>query len=196
MKFSLLKTNVLLINKYKLIVLFLTTKRNYIMKKIVSYFLLCLVLLSCTSIEKKKNIKNVEEFYKIYAHRKDAKQLMGFYTDNNPKWVDAVSQSLLEGKNIILDMYENSWNDQNFKKHQDYPESVTIKEIVSNDSIVAVSGQYNPYYYKDKLIHSMKFTSWFYFDKEGKIKKQIEWMQYTMNDLKDIINFKQNAEIN
>ena len=42
----------------------------------------------------------------------------------------------------------------------------------------------------------MNFTSWIYFDKEGKIKKQIEWMQYTLNDLKDIINFKQNAEIN
>ncbi|CVK16819.1 MAG: hypothetical protein J6581_02550 [Apibacter sp.] len=166
------------------------------MKKIVAYFLFSLILLSCNSIEKKKNVKTVEEFYKIYAQRNDAKRLMNFYSDFRPKWVDAVSQSLIEGKNNIQDMYESSWNDKNFKKHQNYPESITIKEIVSNDSIVAVSGQYNPYYYNDKLVPEMKFTSWLYFDRDGKIKKQIEWMQYTMNDLKDIINFKQNAEIN
>ncbi|MCT6869763.1 hypothetical protein [Apibacter sp.] len=166
------------------------------MKKNLFYFLIFLVVISCNSIDEKKNIKAVEEFYKIYAQRDDAKKLMSFYSDSQPKWVDAVSQSLIEGKNNILEMYETSWKDKNFKKHQDYPESIIINEIVSNDSIVAVSGRYNPYYYNEKLIPEMNFTSWIYFDKEGKIKKQIEWMQYTLNDLKDIINFKQNAEIN
>ncbi|MDR2121679.1 MAG: hypothetical protein LBP34_01005 [Flavobacteriaceae bacterium] len=167
------------------------------MKKIITLFLISISLVACdSSLKQKKNIKTAEEFYKTYADRKDVKKLMDFYSDLNPQWMDAVSQSpITEGKENIKEMHSRNWEDKNYKKHQDYPLAVTVKEILANDSVVAVSGKYNPYYYNGNLINEMKFTAWLYFDKEGKIKKQIEWMQYSIDDLQYIINFKQNAQI-
>ncbi len=168
------------------------------MKKAVIMFLLGILittLTGCNSLEERKNVKIIREFYETYAERKNLDKLMSYYSNSDPQWVDAVAQSLVEGKENIQNRYKGEWSDEKYKKHPDYPKTVQVETILSNDSIVAVSGRYNPYYYNGNLINEMKFTSWLYFDKEGKIKKQIEWMQYSVSDLQDIINFKQSAEI-
>ncbi|MDR1876212.1 MAG: hypothetical protein LBQ84_01165 [Flavobacteriaceae bacterium] len=165
------------------------------MKKAIILLFISISFIQCNSLEHKKNIKTTEEFYNICADRKDVNKLIELYSDSNPQWIDAVARSLVEGKENIKSLYEASWEDNNYKKHQDYPKTIALEEILANDSVVVVSGQYNPYYYNGNLVAETKFTAWLYFNKDGKIKKHIEWMQYSVNDLQDIINFKQSAEI-
>lgn len=160
----------------------------YISISILSFF-----LISCDSLNQKKNMKTAQEFYQTYAERKDVKKLMSFYSEL-PVYIDAVPQITVKGKENIQNQY--NWSDPSYKIHPQYPQTVKIDQIISNDSIVIVSGQYNPYYYNDKLINKMQFNSWLYFNKEGKIVKQIEWVQYPMDILEEIINIKKSMQIN
>lgn len=149
------------------------------------------LLMSCT-IKQDKNVKIIHDFYNVFSERKDVDKLMDFYS-THPIWEDGLLNSTLEGKDQIKSMY--GWEDSNFKNHPNYSELVSIKNILANDSVVAVSGQYNPYYYNGNLIPETPFTSWFYLNKEGKIEKQVEWIQYSLKDLQEMINFKTNARI-
>ncbi len=170
--------------------------KTYMKKIIILSFLGVLFSLAgCSSLEEKKNGKTAREFYEVYANRENVDKLMEFYSSSDPQWIDAVAQSVVEGRENIKNRYQYEWSDEKYKKHMSYPKAVQIETLLANDSIVAVSGKYNPYYYNGNLVNEMKFTSWLYFDKEGKIKKQIEWVQYSVGDLQDIINFKQTAEI-
>jgi len=164
------------------------------MKRINFLYVLTFLLLAvgCTSFEQKKNEKISKEFYETYAERKDINKFMDFYA-SDAQLIDAVPQMITTGKENIKTLFD--WSDPNYKKHPDFPKSLKINEILANDSVAAISGEYNPYYYNDKLIKKMPFCTWLYFNKEGKIKKQVEWDQYPPDVLREIIQFKETVQI-
>lgn len=159
----------------------------------LSILTLFFLIISCESLKHKKNLKTAEDFYQTYADRKDLNKLMGFYSESTT-YIDAVPQINIEGKENIQNQY--NWTDPSYKIHPQFPKTVKINQMISNDSIVIVSGIYNPYYYNGKLINKMQFNSWLYFNKDGKIEKQVEWVQYPMDILEEIINIKKSMQIN
>ncbi|MDR3272237.1 MAG: ester cyclase [Flavobacteriaceae bacterium] len=163
------------------------------MKRIYQLLILSfLFLTSCTSFEQKKNEKTTKEFYETFAERKDLDKFLDFYA-LNAELIDAVPQTVTQGRENIKILFD--WSDPNYKTHPEFPKSIEINEILANDSIVAVNGEYNPYYYNGKLIEKMSFCTWLYFNKEGKITKQVEWAQYPPDDLRQIMQFKESVQI-
>ncbi len=58
---------------------------------------------------------------------------------------------------------------------------LTVESLVVNDSIAVGRGHFNPFYYHNNLIDTdwgMEFTIWLYFDKDLKINRQIDWIEY------------------
>ncbi|WP_128331383.1 hypothetical protein [Apibacter sp. HY039] len=161
------------------------------MNKVLIILLIPLIFMSCIQVEQRKNIKKTEEYYKVFSEGKNIEQFLDFYSDSDPIWNDAVSQSSYKNKENIKNKCLSIWNDKKYEGSK----TVSINQMLANDSIVVVSGHYNSYYYNNSKYDKVQFTAWLYFDKKNKIKKQVEWIQYPFEDLQSIIIFNQNTQI-
>ncbi len=61
---------------------------------------------------------------------------------------------------------------------------------VANDSMVYVKGQYCGYSYNNREIKPMRFLSVLYFDKKGKIKRQEDWKDHSLEGILSMYQFR------
>lgn len=144
------------------------------------------------SVKEKKVQKTAEKYFETFAERKDINKLLSFYSVN-PKYLDAVTHGVVEGReNLKIQM---NWNDKDYKSDPKNPKCLEVEEMLCNDSVVVANGHYNPYYYKNNYVERMNFSIWLYFDKDGKIYKQVDWNQYSNEMLEQILSIQKNMNI-
>lgn len=153
-----------------------------------------LVLVSCNKNEKQEKAKEVaEKYFEAFADRKNYNQIKSFYADSvqYENVIQNTTVLYLETGYLLNNIY--SWNDKSLVYENN--KAVTVKEIISNDSVVVVNGEYNKYTYNGFQYSPMRFTTYLYFDKNYKIIKQVDWYNFPLGDLLELYQLEQSKSI-
>ena len=130
-----------------------------------------------------------KDFFETYALRKDEKILQSFYNDTI-EYENVVLQSGLHPISSVELIRTNfNFNDAQMV----YPNDtiLRVEQLMSNDTMIVAQGYFLPYQYQGLTIPEMKFTTWLFLDKNKKIKKQIDWFNYPIEDIIQAYQMKQ-----
>lgn len=160
------------------------------MKKFGLIFLGLMVFFSC---EKNQNQAIGERYFEIYAQREDLNAFKSFYNDT------------IEYENVILQtglapiatdeliVTNFSWNDKQMVYENG--KILEVSSLISNDTLIVAHGRFMPYQYQGFQIPSMQFTTWLFLDDQKKIKKQIDWFNYPIEDIIQAYQMRQSLNI-
>lgn len=160
------------------------------MRKIVFSVIALFFFVACRTKDKHEI---GEKYFELYAARKDFDAFKSFYNDTI-EYENVVLQTGLapiSSQDLILNNF--SWND-----HQMVYENskvLTVNQLVSNDTMIVADGFFNPYEYQGMKIPAMKFTTWLFLDHNQKIKKQIDWFNYPIEDIIEAYQMRQSFNI-
>ena len=136
-----------------------------------------LPLIACTDQHGSRTGKLAETFFDHYETRSDWQGFLELYADDMV-FEDVIFRYTYD-KERFINFY--NWPDPSLKKHPDYPEVLVLKDLAITDSSAVGRGYFNPFYY-DNVFYAdtahMRFTMWLYFNKEGKIKRHIDYIEY------------------
>ncbi len=147
------------------------------MKGLIKAILPLVLLVSCTSSEKRNTEALALEFFEKFKSRNDWSGFKNLYADNLV--FEDVIYRLKFNKDDFFSFY--NWPDTLFEKHPDFPETLVLQDLSVTDSSAVGRGYFNPFYYKGALLskdHHWRFTMWLYFDEEGRIKRHIDFIEY------------------
>ncbi len=135
--------------------------------------------------QEKSEPKNwAENFFQYYADRSNWEDFLDLY-GNEVYFQDVIFRMELRGKEAFKNFY--NWPDTGFVKHPDYPQSLVLEDLAVTDSTAVGRGHFTPFYYNGVLYDNwknMRFTIWLHFNKEGKITRQIDYIEYPPSFLK------------
>ena len=129
-------------------------------------------------------------FFKTFADRNDWDTFCSFYREDMT-FSDIMLQLELDSLWQFKRFYNWDGEGDNFRKLTPDQEHVTIESLVVNDSTAVMTGHFNPFYYYDELIEpetGMAATIWLFFDENLKIKRQIDWIEYDLDVLQNVID--------
>ena len=143
-------------------------------------------LFSCSGDpQKKSGPKNWgQDFFQHYADRSNWEGFLDLY-DDQLYFEDVIFRMELNGKAVFKNFY--NWPDTGFRKHPDHPESLILEDLAVTDSTAVGRGYFTPFYYNGVLYDNwknMRFTIWLHFNNEGKITRQIDYIEYPPSFLK------------
>lgn len=163
------------------------------MKKILILIGLSLSLLSCNSNSPNKIDEVARRYFEVYSARKDYNQLKSFYNDSveYENVIQNTSLNKFETGYLLNQIF--SFNDQSLV--YDDGKMIKVDQILTNDSIAIVNGTFNSYTYNGFKFTPMRFTTYLYFDKNNKIKKQVDWFNYPIGDLIELYQLEQSKTI-
>lgn len=136
-----------------------------------------MTLLSCSIEEEPSSEKSAELFFEKFKARTDWEGFKDLYADNLE--FEDVVYGLKYGKEEFFNFY--NWPDTAFHKHPNYPNNLVLEDLAITDSSAVGRGYFNPFYYQGQLMaveNRWRFTIWLYFDKAGKIKRHIDYIDY------------------
>ena len=144
------------------------------------------LLFSCESSDQSQVGK---DFFETYALRKDEKLLQSFYNDT----IEYENVVLQSGSHPIssLELIRTnfSFNDAQMVYQNDT--ILRVEQLLSNDTMIVAQGHFLSYQYQGLTIPEMKFTTWLFLDKNKKIKKQVDWFNYPIEDIIQAYQMKQ-----
>ncbi|MDF9798191.1 hypothetical protein OKW21_003454 [Catalinimonas alkaloidigena] len=151
------------------------------MKHIQYLFVLpFLLLMACGPSEEEKFEQQVRsraiEYFSTYQKREDWNKFLSFY---HPKvtFTDAALKTRTRGLEDFKEFY--NWPDSNFQKISPAQKHLELQDIITQDSLVVARGHFNPFYWHgEKQEWTGGFTIWLYFDKDLKIRHQVDYIQY------------------
>ena len=151
-------------------------------------------MFSCKNEQNTKGKEVAEKYFETFANRTDYNQIKSFYNDSveYENVIQNTSVLNFETGYLLNEIY--GWNDKALVYENN--KVVKVNEIISNDSVVIVNGQFNSYTYNGFEFSPMKFTTYLYFDKDYKIKKQVDWYNYPIGDLIELHQLEQSKSIN
>ncbi len=166
--------------------------------KVITYlqFIFIIIIGSCqppnnvSQLTRKDKVEQVaKDFFDTFAQRKDWEKFCSFYREDLI-FEDILLQIKLDSLWQFKKFYK--WDEEggNFQKLTPDQKHVEIDALVVNDSMAIGYGHLNPFYYYDKLIEEkwgMKVNFILYFDKNLKIKKQIDWIEYHDDVMESVI---------
>ena len=127
-----------------------------------------------------------ENFFNTYMIREDWEEFLSYYADTL-KFEDAVLQVSLDGLESFMEFYD--WPNPDFQKHPDYPRIFELKDLVVDSNIAIGRGVFAPFYWKG-ILYEMEwdasFTMWLYYNEDGKIIRQIDWIEYSGDVLQSV----------
>jgi predicted ester cyclase len=126
-----------------------------------------------------------KDFFQTYAERQDWKKLQSFYADTL-HFEDAILQLTFD-KAGFLAFYD--WTQGPFEKMSPDQQHFVVEHMVADSNVVATRGQIQPFYFEGNFIpltHKASFTLWLWFDENGKIIRQIDWIEYPASVLKSV----------
>ena len=146
------------------------------MKKLL---LFCLAIVGCTSPHKEDSLieERAKEFFDMYQARDNWAGFQDLYADDL-EFEDVIFR-LKYDKTAFVNFY--NWPDTAFKKHPDYPNTLVLEELALTDSSSIGRGYFTPFYYGGVLMsseHHWRFNMTLTFNKEGKIKRHIDFIEY------------------
>lgn len=125
-----------------------------------------------------KTIELATAYFEHYAARADWPGFLDRYAmDLN--FYDPLLKVQLTHRDEFEAFY--NWPDTAFHKHPDFPQTMVIEDLIVQDSVAIGAGYFTPFYYQGILYgenEKINFTMWLHFNADGKIVKQIDWIQY------------------
>lgn len=118
------------------------------------------------------------EYFDRYAARDDWPGFLAQF-DNDLAFEDPIAGYQFETLERFTAFY--NWPDPGFSKHPDYPETLVLDEliVVGNRSIGV--GHFTPFQWQGSTYgdtEPMQFTIWLEWNNEGKITRQVDWIDY------------------
>lgn len=149
-------------------------------------------LFSCQNNEKKKAEEVAQLFFETYAERKDYNKIKSFYNDSVAYENVIQNTSTINFETGYLLNNVLSWNDKSIA--YEGGKALKVKEIISNDTVVVVNGEFNSYTYNGFQFLPMRFTTYLYLDKNYKIVKQVDWFNYPIGDLIELYQLQESKK--
>ncbi len=132
------------------------------------------LLISCqSSVERDIHENTIVDFYKVYNKRSDINDLLNYY-HKDIVLIDIISDQIVTGRQEIKTFFD--WDNTKFKVIGG--ELLEIKEIISSGEKLVVNGKFNKFSWGQQEFDPMPFTTIFTLDKQGKIIRQIDWINY------------------
>ena len=163
------------------------------------FSLFCLLFfqwLSCSEVQgdekplRQAQVQQVaKDFFQTFAERQDWEKFCSFYREDLI-FDDIILQIHLDSLWKFKRFYK--WDEEggHFQKLSPDQAHITIDDLLVNDSVAVGRGRVNPFYYYGELIEpvwGMEATFWLYFDKDLKIKRQIDWIEYNPEVLESVV---------
>ena len=120
--------------------------------------------------------KKAIDYFATYQQREDWNKFLSFY---HPKVT--LTDVALKTRTRGLDEFEEfyNWPDSNFQKISAAQKHLELQDIMVQDSVVVARGHFNPFFWHgEKQEWTGGFTIWLYFDKNEKIRHQVDYIQY------------------
>jgi len=136
---------------------------------------------SCQNKEQPKTQEIAMKYADVLAARKDFNQIKSFYQDS-VKYENIIQNTneLKLETGYFLEHIVN-FNDKALVYEGD--KMIKVNEVIANDSVAVINGEFNSYTFQGFQFLPMKFTTHLYFDKDFKIKKQVDWFNYPIGDI-------------
>lgn len=143
------------------------------MKQLSFVLFFVLVLFACTP-QSGVNIKSITtEFYEVYKVRMDSKRFLEFYSDS------AILEDMINGDRVVgrqaLEKFFD-WSNPDFQLVE--KEALVVKDIFVAGHVAIIYGYFTPFKWGGLEFEAMHFTTQLDFDAEGKIIKQVDWINY------------------
>ena len=164
------------------------------MKTKILFLTAITLLIACQKNNESKVEEVTKKYFDVYSARTDYNQMKSFYNDS------VEYENVIQNTDLIK--YETgrllnqvfAFNDKELT--YEGGKMFKVNEIIVNDSMAIVNGHFNTYTYNGFTFAPMKFTTYLYFDKNNKIKKQVDWFNYPIGDLIELYQLEQSKTIN
>lgn len=155
------------------------SKFNFLMRPplilITALFTALLTGCATTTSSNQQIAQTTKAFFEVYAKRRDFDQLMTFYAD------DAVLEDIVYGNDIkskkAIGKFLN-WSDSKYIMSGVGLSLVVQKQLVQGNKAV-VEGYFSQFTYNDDTLGPWRFIIWLEFDDNGKINREVDWINYT-----------------
>ncbi|MBS7333952.1 MAG: hypothetical protein KIG88_10195 [Weeksellaceae bacterium] len=151
------------------------------------------LLFSCQNKEISKSEEVARKYFETYSAKTDYNQMKSFYNDSvdYENVIQNTSVIKFETGYLLNELF--AWNDKSLAYENN--KVLKVDGVIANDSMAVVNGQFNSYTYNGFTFAPMKFTTYLYFDKNHKIIKQVDWMNYPIGDLIELYQMEQSKSI-
>lgn len=153
------------------------------------------IILSCEQKPGHPDVKQIaSDYFNTYAERTDWDKFLSYY-DGDLQFEDIISQQKLSGIQQFREFY--NWPDTGYRKHPDYPRALELDKLIINDKAAIGKGRFLPFYWYGKMwdmTQEGEFIIWLEFNEEGKITRQIDWIEYPGEILEAIGKGMQSAD--
>ena len=134
---------------------------------------LCLSLLLATCNNQSDISHKVDRFILIYEDRTDFQGFLDLYAEDMILQ-DMITGFKLEGRDDFADFF--NWPDARFEKLNEKTIIVQNKAVEGNKAVI--SGYFTSFKWNGKAVEAMQFTTWLYYNEQGKIKRHVDWINY------------------
>ena len=152
----------------------------------------CFLTIGCQSEKSSKQDELGKRFFENYSARTDYNKMLSFYNDS----IVYENVGQYTGETTIAPRYLLDeiirWIDQTLTYDQN--KLLNVKELFSNDSMIIANGEFSGYTYNGMKFPPMKFTTYLYLDKQSKIKKQVDWFNYPIEDIIELYQLQQSQQ--
>ena len=132
-----------------------------------------LLTFSCSSNTEPDIEAIVSNYYKTYGKRTDFKAFLDFY-DEDMVLEDIIFGERVEGKEGFAEFLD--WENPLFTK-KDSVVLVVEQQVIQGYEVVT-QGYFTPFRWGDISVGNMHFTTFLTFNKEGKIIRHVDWINY------------------
>lgn len=151
-------------------------------RKLLPIFLIISFAFACS---KPMNLQHiVNDYYKTYEERVDFEKFMIFYADDI-MLEDMISGEAITGKKALKEFFD--WNNLAYQKI--HKKTLIIDEQIFDGNKIVCKGYFTPFKWGEIEYEAMHFTTILTFNSSGKIRKQVDWINYP-NNLIDYQNRK------
>ena len=157
------------------------------MIKLNHFLFICVLLFSfsCVSQHSKQTFRStIEAYYQTYQERDDFEKFLNFYAEDMVL-EDVILGEKISGKAAFAEFFD--WSNPNFSKTDS--STLIIESQIIDERQVLTKGYFTPFKWGDTVVEAMHFATILTFDEMGKIKKQVDWINYP-NNLIDYNNRK------
>jgi len=132
-----------------------------------------LIFPQCKNDQSSKIYNIVTDYYQTYQARTDYKKFMTFYAEDIVL-DDVINKTVITGKEELLSFFD--WTNPSFQKVGDHALEITDQHI--SNLTVTTSGNFSAFQWDGKRYEPMRFTTVLTFNPEGKIIRQLDWIDY------------------
>ena len=152
-------------------------------------FSLCLsILCACSSNDQQADLKaTIAQYYTNYQVRSDFNRFIDFYADSI-LFEDIINGDRLSGKVAIREFFQ--WDNPDFRLLDTV--AFIIQDQVVDKKMSITKGYFTPFEWSGMRYESMYFTSILEFNKDLKIVKHTDWINYPSS----LVDFGQRKDSN